>query len=160
MRRFERGWDVSRHRTVPWVTLVTGLLLVAGSIVIYVVIYPRPDVVDGPNPIFLGFASFVLAALGGVRLGAALHRWLGNDGRVARVVADLACVGLVAVVTQCAGWLLDPGFFEWGVLLAFVRLVVLLGVGVVVLREVGRSLVGVLRGARARWADSDPPSHD
>jgi hypothetical protein len=117
-------------------------------------------VVDGPNPIVLGYASFALAALGGVRLGDSLHRWLGNDGQVPRILAELVCVVLVAGVTQGVGWLLDPSFFEWGVLRTFVWLVVGFGVAIVVLREVVRLLVGALRRRRVDGADADVPSHD
>lgn len=151
---------MSTPRRVPWVDLLAGLLLVTGSLAIYVVIFPRPDVVDGPNPIILGYASFALAALGGVRLGTALHRWLGNDGRLPLLVAEIACVVLVAGVTQSAGWLLDPTFFEWGVLRTFVWLVVVFGVTIVVLREVVRFLVSALRRGWGRWTDGAPPSHD
>ncbi|MFC7226424.1 hypothetical protein N0B31_03335 [Salinirubellus salinus] len=116
--------------------------------------------VDGPNPIVVGYASCMLAALGGARLGAAPRRWLGHDGRSARVGADLARVALVAGVTQGTGWLLDPDLFGAGVLRPFVWFVLVPGVTVVALREAGRLLVRGLRRFGGGQGDTAAPAHD
>ncbi len=150
---------MSRQCAVPQASLVLGLLLVAGSLACYAVVYPRPDTVDGANPIVLVWASWLLAALGGVRLGGVLAHLLDSDSRVVRFGTTVTAVVVVAGVTQGWGWFLDSAFFIGGVFWSYAGSVLFVGTAVAVLREMTDLLVGALR-RRGNGTDADARSHD